>query len=177
MRKHLAEDFDAIYILNLGGNARKGLTVSDSNVFGIRVGVSINFLVKTKQNQPNRTCIHYHSLDELWNKRQKFDFLEANQNIGVTSWQNILPDARFTWLTEGLEADFDRFVPLGSKATKAEKGEVNNVLFKYTAVVSVPAAMRGFTISTESRWQRTSEKLMIPTIRRSSSGSIWQTPT
>ena len=50
MRKHLAEDFDAIYIMNLGGNARKGLKVSEANVFGIRVGVSINLLVKNEQN-------------------------------------------------------------------------------------------------------------------------------
>ena len=49
MRKHLAGDFDAIYILDLGGNARKGLKVSDANVFGIRVGVSINLFVKTGQ--------------------------------------------------------------------------------------------------------------------------------
>ena len=42
MRKHLAADCDAIYILDLGGNARKGLKVSDANVFGIRIGVSIN---------------------------------------------------------------------------------------------------------------------------------------
>ena len=49
MRKHLAGDFDAIYILDLGGNARKGLKVSDANVFGIRVGVSINLFVKTRR--------------------------------------------------------------------------------------------------------------------------------
>ena len=49
MRKHLADDFDTIYILDLGGNARKGLKVSDANVFGIRVGVSINLFVKTGQ--------------------------------------------------------------------------------------------------------------------------------
>ena len=46
MRKHLAADCDAIYILDLGGNVRKGLKVSDANVFGIRVGVSINLFVK-----------------------------------------------------------------------------------------------------------------------------------
>ena len=34
MRKHLAEGCDTIYILDLGGNARKGLKVSDANVFG-----------------------------------------------------------------------------------------------------------------------------------------------
>ena len=44
MRKHLAEDCDAIYILDLGGNARRGLKVSNANVFGIRVGVSITCL-------------------------------------------------------------------------------------------------------------------------------------
>ena len=48
MRKHLADDFDAIYILDLGGNARRGLKVSDANVFGIRVGVSINPVCKDK---------------------------------------------------------------------------------------------------------------------------------
>ena len=30
MRKHLAADFDTIYILDLGGNARRGLKVSDA---------------------------------------------------------------------------------------------------------------------------------------------------
>ncbi len=50
MRRHLPEDCDVIYILDLGGNARKGLKVSDANVFGIRVGVSINLLVKKRRN-------------------------------------------------------------------------------------------------------------------------------
>ena len=46
MRKHLADDFDAIYILDLGGNVRKNPKLSGTthNVFGIQVGVSINFL-------------------------------------------------------------------------------------------------------------------------------------
>ncbi|MYA69562.1 N-6 DNA methylase, partial [Candidatus Poribacteria bacterium] len=33
MRKHLADDCDAIYVIDLGGNARKGLKVSNANVF------------------------------------------------------------------------------------------------------------------------------------------------
>ena len=53
MRKHLAADCDAIYILDLGGNARRGLKVSDANVFGIRVGVSINLFMK-KQGESIR---------------------------------------------------------------------------------------------------------------------------
>ena len=50
MRKHLSADFDAIYILDMGGNARKGLKVSNANVFGIRVGVSVNLFVKIEKN-------------------------------------------------------------------------------------------------------------------------------
>lgn len=48
MRKHLAEDFDAIYILDLSGNVRKNPKLSGTthNVFGIQVGVSINLFVR-----------------------------------------------------------------------------------------------------------------------------------
>ena len=146
MRKHLAQDFDAIYILDLGGNARKGLKVSDANVFGIRVGVSINLFVKTKQNRPDRTRTHYHRLDELWNKRQKFDFLEARPHVGTISWQTIMPDQRFTWLTEGLEADFDGFMPLGTKATKAARGD-ESIFKTYSGGVKTNRDMWAYNFS------------------------------
>ena len=55
MRKHLATDFDEIYILDLGGNARRGKLVSDASVFGIQVGVSINFFVKSTAKGPFST--------------------------------------------------------------------------------------------------------------------------
>ena len=130
MRKHLAEDFDAIYILDLGGNARRGLKVSDANVFGIRVGVSINLFVKTKQNPSDQARIFYHRTDELWNRKQKFEFLKARGHIGNIAWQTVQPDKRYTWLTEGLRPEFEDFVPIGTKAAKAAKGEPADVIFK-----------------------------------------------
>ena len=139
MRKHLADDFDAIYILDLGGNARKGLKVSDANVFGIRVGVSINLFVKTGRGV-NRTTtdggasvpasIFYYRTDDLWNKKQKFDFLNERQHIGNIDWQTIQPDTRYTWLTEGLHAEFETFIPMGSKATKAAKDGGEEAIFR-----------------------------------------------
>lgn len=52
MRKHLAQDFDAIYVLDLGGNVRKNPKLSGTthNVFGIQVGVSINIFVKKRRS-------------------------------------------------------------------------------------------------------------------------------
>ncbi len=122
MRKHLAEDFDAIYIMDLGGNARKRLKVSEANVFGIRVGVSINLLVKNEQNVSDKSRIFYYRTDEMWNRKQKFDFLNERQHIGGIEWQKIQPDTRHTWLTEGLHAEFDTFIPMGNKEAKNTKG-------------------------------------------------------
>ena len=131
MRKHLAEACDAIYILDLGGNARKGLKVSDANVFGIRVGVSINLFVKTKQDPSKPARIFYYRTDDLWRKKQKFDLLNDSQHIGNIAWQPIQPDKQHTWLTEGLSAEFDTFIPIGTKQAKSVvKGEAADVIFK-----------------------------------------------
>ncbi len=130
MRKHLAQDFDAIYILDLGGNARKGLKVSDANVFGIRVGVSINLFVKTKQNPSETARIFYYRTDDLWNKNKKFDYLNESQNIGKIEWQTIQPNAEYTWLTKGLHAEFNTFIPIGTKEVKAGKITEADTIFK-----------------------------------------------
>lgn len=51
MRKNLEQNFDAIYIFDLGGNVRKNPKLSGTthNVFGIQVGVSINIFVKKRK--------------------------------------------------------------------------------------------------------------------------------
>ena len=150
MRKHLADDFDAIYILDLGGNARKGLKASDANVFGIRVGVSINLFVKSRQamNRPpscERSAMHpasrgrgipapmrifYYRTDDGWNKKEKFDFLNECEHIGNIDWQNIQPDVRYTWLTEGLRAEFETFIPIGNKERKQAKRKKEEAIFR-----------------------------------------------
>ncbi len=131
MRKHLADDFDALYSLDLGGNARKGLKVSDANVFGIRVGVSINLFVKRRGGQPQGQLsrIFYYRTDDLWDKKQKFNFLHERQHAGNIEWREIRPDRRNTWLTEGLHAEFESFMPLGSQEAKGAKGEAVDVIF------------------------------------------------
>ena len=130
MRKHLAEDFDAIYILDLGGNLRKGLKVSNANVFGIQVGVSINLFVKTKRNPSEKARVFYRRADDLWNRDQKFVFMDERKHIGGVEWQQMQPHADHTWLTEGLRAEFKIFTPIGTKAAKASKEAATDVIFK-----------------------------------------------
>ena len=105
MRQCLAEEFDILHILDLGGNIRKGQP-GDANVFGIQVGVSINFLVKTGQPREGRARILYTDEAVALPKERTFQFLAERAHVGTIKWREITPTAHQMWLTEGLAADF-----------------------------------------------------------------------
>ena len=126
MRKHLAEEFDTLLCLDLGGNIRKGHP-GDSNVFGIRVGVSINLLVKTKSGRTGPARILYNDETADWSQDRTFDFLNQRVHAGQVTWRELTPNARHTWLTDGLRDDFGTFLPIGSKA--ARQGKTSQVIF------------------------------------------------
>ena len=132
MRKCLSDDFDAIYILDLGGNVRQNPKLSGTthNVFGIQVGVSINLLVKKNDRSDAKSKIYYARVDEFWRKEEKYRYLDAKEQYDNIEWKLLTPDKRNTWLTEGLHADYETFVPLGSKEAKAVRGEAEDVIFK-----------------------------------------------
>ena len=131
MRKHLADDFNAIYILDLGGNVRKNPKLSGAthNVFGIQVGVSINFFLKSRDNANSQTEIFYACVDEFWRKEDKYRHLNSKKHYQNIEWKPITPDQRYTWLTEGLHAEFETFIPIGSKVAKAAKDEDGKAIF------------------------------------------------
>ncbi len=128
LRQCLAEEFDILHILDLGGNIRKGQP-GDSNVFGIQVGVSINFLVKTGQPREGRARILYTDEAAALPKERTFQFLTDCAHVGNVTWREIQPTARQVWLTEGLRPEFDTFIPMGTKAAKATKGDVKGTIF------------------------------------------------
>ncbi len=132
MRKHLADDFDAIYILDLSGNVRKNPKLSGTthNVFGIQVGVSINFFIRRRDKTNSQAEIFYARVDELWRKEYKYRYLNSKEHYGNIGWTRITPDKRYTWLTEGLHDEFETFLPMGTKEAKATKGEAVDVIFK-----------------------------------------------
>lgn len=74
--------------------------------------------------------IYYARLPEDWRKEQKYKFLEEKQHIYNIEWQEITPDAKHNWLTEGMHDEFEQFVPLGTKEAKAAKGAEVETIFK-----------------------------------------------
>lgn len=131
MRQHLAQDFDAIYILDLGGNIRKNTSnKAIFNVFDIKVGVSINLLIKKKEGKKSQCQIYYAAVGEFCRKEEKNAYLEKSQHLSGVEWQEIKPDKNNIWLTAKLQADFETFIPMGTKESKAAKGEATDAIFK-----------------------------------------------
>jgi predicted helicase len=122
MRKHLARDFDLIYVLDLGGNVRKGQT-GNGNVFGIMVGVSINLFIKLprkiKSDERRDGVIKYFELADEQNRKEKFDFLNTKIDVGGIKWKTLKPDDRHDWFPNPTDAEFESFLPIGSKDAKA----------------------------------------------------------
>ena len=92
--------------------------------------MSINFLIKKRGKANSQAEIFYTRVDEFWRKEDKYRYLDSNQHYRNIKWKSITPSQRYTWLTEGLRAEFETFIPMGTKEAKAAKGEAVDVIFK-----------------------------------------------
>ena len=135
MRKHLHQDFNRVYILDLKGNVRKdsmreGFPIGEKHtVFGLAamVGIAVTFFVKSYQHQDHK--IYYSEADWKATRQEKFNLIENVGSVNEIKWKELTPDKNHTWLTEGLHAEFETFIPMGSKATKAVKDEGGEAIF------------------------------------------------
>jgi predicted helicase len=132
MRKHLAQDFDLIYLLDLGGNVRKNPKLSGTthNVFGIQVGVSVNIFIRLphKEAAAKRSAkIFYHAVPTDWRKTEKYRFLQGEQpgeikQLEEIEWTELKPDKRHNWLESSDNDGFSEFMPIGLKGAKGNAG-------------------------------------------------------
>ncbi len=133
MRRHLAEEFDEIWVIDLGGNVRKNPRLSGTthNVFGIQVGVAITLLVRSggRQRRSSRGTIRYVRCGEDWRKEAKYDWLGEARDVDGMDWREIEPNTRHDWLTEGMEEDWERMMPLGDAEEKASEDENTRSIF------------------------------------------------
>ena len=77
-----------------------------------------------------RAHIHYARVDEFWRKEEKYAYLDEKQHRDNVAWKEIQPDAKHNWLTEGMQDEFERFLPMGSKEAKADDESRTQTIFK-----------------------------------------------
>ena len=136
MRKHLYQDFNRVYILDLKGNVRKdsmreGIPIGEKHtVFGLAamVGIAVTFFVKSCQHQDHK--IYYSEVDWKATREEKFNLIENAGSVNRLNWKELTPDKNHTWLTEGLHAEFETFIPMGTKDANATQGEAMEIMFQ-----------------------------------------------
>ncbi len=136
MRHHLRQDFNRVYVLDLKGNIRKdsmrdGIPLGEKHtVFGLSamVGIAIMFFVKDKSSNDHR--VFYQAVDFRSTRLEKFEFLGQTELASKIEWVEIQINNRHIWLTEGLQTDFEEFLPIGTKDAKS--GEGNAIFTNYS---------------------------------------------
>jgi len=122
-RKSISDEFSNCYIIDLAGDYRND---KEENVFGIKVGVCITFLIKEKLNELPCKIKYYKLQSRLAN--EKLEFL-SNKKFNDIEFENVFPSNKNQWL-EIADNDFDTLIPLviKGKKTKAIISEYSNGL-------------------------------------------------
>lgn len=118
-RKVIAEEFNDIWIVDLGGDVRANpkLNGGKHNVFGIQTGVAIGFLVKRKGDRGSR--IHYARRPEFETAEEKLSWLSSIR-LDQADAKLIQPDSLNSWLGQATN-EFEDHLPLADKSTKLLK--------------------------------------------------------
>lgn len=116
-RRSVAEEFNEIYLVDLGGDVRANPKISGTkhNVFGIQTGVAISFFVKKHKAKGCR--IFYARRPEFDTAVEKLSFLGTTPASSI-AFQRIEPDKNANWVNL-TENDWDEFLPSYDKKTRS----------------------------------------------------------
>jgi predicted helicase len=136
-RKVLAEEFTAVYHLDLKGNARttaERRRQEGGNIFHdqIRCGVGITLLVRKTERRTGK--IEFFAVPDYWKAEQKAQQLLSLGSLADVPWNKLTPDVEGCWLIPENTQEFKALVPLATKAGKAGTGAAIEAIFKLFSV-------------------------------------------
>ena len=154
-RACVAEEFDYAYFVDLKGNSRlhgEEAKKQGENVFNIRVGCGIMFLVKNGDNpidnNKHRCQIKYLEVDDYASKKDKLNLLsqmavQIANNVSLRTYREVIeqkfnkitPSKQYQWLGQ-VENDWQNLVPLISKDCKNNKTGANAIFKLYSLGVA-----------------------------------------
>ena len=116
LRKTMTDEFDALYVYNLRGNARTAgeqRVKEKGNVFGSgsRATIAITFYVKTGRKEAGALAtLHYRDIGDYLTREQKLETVD-NDYLEDIDWQAIIPNEHGDWINQR-RADFKEYVPI-----------------------------------------------------------------
>lgn len=96
-RKAVADEFNEIYVVDLGGDVRANPKLSGTkhNVFGIQAGIAISFFVKRRKQKGCR--IFYVRRPEMETAEDKLAWLGSHKACDL-QYEHVTPDTKQNWL-------------------------------------------------------------------------------
>jgi predicted helicase len=143
VRKHLAKDFDRIFVIDLKGNIRKdsmrdGIPLGENHtVFGLAamVGVSVSMFIRLP-TRARKKSIKYADVPFRSTRTEKFEFLSNASTLFGIKWRHIIPDDLNTWLHLPSTEAFRSFVRLGHRPSKgSETTDIRSITTAYSGGV------------------------------------------
>jgi len=122
----LPQKMSGVLIIDLGGNVRSG--DKTENVFGIKLGVAISFMIKQSVSAPKQPCrIYYSDLSTSETVEQKLNFLSSSK-ISDIVFTHIVPSKDNSWV-HAADNDFDSLIPIYDKESKLSSNSEDKRLF------------------------------------------------
>ncbi len=112
IRHHFEKEFHAVYVYDLKGN-EYGSNPRGTNVFGIREGISITFLIKKPKRQ-EKANIYYAAIDENTKKKERLAIIKNTKSVINIDFKRITPNPYDDWLHQRVEFP-EHYIPLYAK--------------------------------------------------------------
>ena len=119
-RKLIVNDFQDIWVVDLGGDVRANPKLSGTkhNVFGIQTGVAIAFLVRRKVK--NSASVRYVRRPEYDNAEDKLAWLNS-ASVDSISFDEIKPSLSSDWINQSDDTEWDALLPVVIPKSIAKK--------------------------------------------------------
>lgn len=130
-RKVIAEEFNEVWIVDLGGDVRSNPKISGTkhNVFGIQTGVAITFLVK--KGKSKECVVRYARRPEMETADEKLSVL-SNEKLSSLHFEETHNAQDGKWL-KSEQSDFDGFIPLALRKLSGKiAGDTNSIFSLYS---------------------------------------------
>ena len=129
-RKYVAEEFDEIYLVDLGGDWKLKGAAAGGNVFGIGTGVAVSFFVRKAGNKKRNAKIRYWTTAEDETAEEKLAYL-SQSSCSEIKFTTIEPSEKGNWINLSTES-WDKHLLIADKSKRS--GGVSRAIFQLSSL-------------------------------------------
>ena len=133
MRLCIEEEFDAVWLFNLRGNARlkgEAWRREGDKIFGqaSRAPVLISLFIKNPSNRRPKAEIRYSDIGDYKKRDEKLEIIRKAGSVSRLQWKTITPNSEGDWVNQR-DPLFQTFIELGNDEVKRGRALIPDTIF------------------------------------------------